>query len=421
MVRTSVPRGLTFPLAMSLLALAAPAAAQTTQVAVASPARASLARTVRMTLRVDRAEEGHAALREVASRYGRLYREDQTLVVMDITQQNEDAARRSIAQVGEVVDERRSTQDVSDRIERERALLRAAVSSQERLLRMTAGNVSDGLALERARADAAQQVETQELTVREWERRSQFTRFELRLQFTPVDEVRPSKLPFDWLDTVNARILADPGGVERRDRRELRNLLDGAFRLEGVHAERRGELPKNLNTLSATVDMRILGEATPVGIFGGVDAGLGGGSGFSYDLQLMLGGGIPFGQRFALGVASGPGIDGVTSTIPFGVTFPVELFLSWDVSSFIAAKARAQSSWVLAAEARKNGTDLFPFADELRGGVYVIAAERDREGGYSEARDGVELGFEYRELMGAQAFVLTLGYGGHISDFSGRL
>jgi hypothetical protein len=208
--------------------------------------------------------------------------------------------------------------------------------------------------------------------------------------------------------------------VDDRSRRELRNYLDGAFRLEAMHADQAGELPKNLNVAQAALNMRVLGEATPIGIFGGVDAALGGGSGLAYELQLMIGVGMPIGERLGIGVASGPGVEGVTSSMPFGVTFPIELNVSWDMSRLLATKLTLRDGWVVASDDRRKGSEMAPFGDELSGALHVVIAERDREGGYSEARDGPEVGFEYRELMGARAFVVSLGYSGHISDFSGR-
>ncbi len=411
-------RGCLLLVLVSWLCASAPALAEPQALTVASPA---LARTVSVRLSVESAHAARQGIVRDAGRFGRLVRESERWVELDVAPEKEAVALRHIKSLGEVRDQRTSTSDLSGQLEQARAALRVARASEERMRRLGATSVKDGLELERARRAAQESVEFSEIRVRELEQRSVTTRIRVQLDAPEGERIEPARLPIPWLETIGPQALNDPSSVEERDRRELRNYLDGAFRLEGMHADQAGELPKNLNVAQAALNMRVLGEATPFGIFGGVDAALGGGSGFAYELQLMLGAGMPIGERLGIGVASGPGIEGVTSTVPFGVTFPIELNVSWDMSRLLATKLTLRDGWVVASEDRKQGSELAPFGDELAGALHVVISERDREGGYSEARDGLEVGFEYRELMGAQAFIVSLGYAGHISDFTGRI
>ncbi len=381
----------------------------------------ALARTVRVRLFAESSELAHTELRRLASRYGRLARDSENLVEMDVPPAEVDAVLGAIRGLGEVRSRRVTTRDISQRLERARGAWRVANASHERMLRMRATGVQDGLALERARNSAAREAEHRRILVRQLEQRTTVTRIRIDLTLPQTERIQPTELPIPWLESIGPASLHDPSRIKRKRYRELRNYFDGALRLEGVHADKAGELPENLNAVNAALSMRAMGEATPIGIFGGVDAALGGGSGFSYELQLMIGLGVVIGERFGIGVSSGPGVEGVTTTVPFGVTFPIEVAASIDLTHLIATKLTLREGWVVAADERKQGSNLAPFGDELSGALHVVVANRDREGGYSEARDGFELGFEYRELMGARAYIVTIGYAGHISDFSGRL
>ncbi len=405
-------------LLVALLGWSTASRAEPVQIAESTHA---LARTVRVRLFAESSETARAELQKLASRYGRLARDSDTLVEMDVPPNEVDAVLRAIRGLGEVRSRRATTTDISQRLEQARGALRVASASHERMLRLRATGVQDGLALERARNSAAREAERRRTQVRELERRTTVARIRVDLTLPRAERIKPAELPIPWLESIGPASLHDPSRIKRKRYRELRNYFDGAFRLEGIHADKAGELPENLNVLNAALNMRVMGEATPIGIFGGVDAALGGGSGFSYELQLMIGLGVVIGERFGIGVSSGPGVEGVTTTVPFGVTFPIELAASIDLTRLIATKLTLREGWVVAADERKEGSNLAPFGDELSGALHVVVANRDREGGYSEARDGFELGFEYRELMGAQAYIVTMGYAGHISDFSGRL
>ncbi len=197
---------------------------------------------------------------------------------------------------------------------------------------------------------------------------------------------------------------------------DLRAIIDGEVGLRGAHAADSGRFGTS-NTLAFTTSMRVLGEAQPVGVFGGFDLALGGGGGFLYGLQTVLGVGVPIGSRFAFAVGTGPGFDGITATVPIGVDLPIELYLTWDFSTFMAANAWVRDGWVFAADERKKGSQNAPFGDELSAGISLALGARDG-GHYSQNRFGPRVGFGYREMLDTRVYEITLAFGAHTADFS---
>ncbi len=169
--------------------------------------------------------------------------------------------------------------------------------------------------------------------------------------------------------------------------------------------------------LGVATSLRALGESSPVGIFGGFDLSLGYGGGFLYGAQTLLGLGMPIGSRFAFGVGSGPGIDGITGgVVPFGVRFPIELYTLLD-ASFVQLSAFARSGWVLVADERDDGSSHAPFGDELSAGIRLGFGEQDAWS-YSRDRVGPRVGFAYRELMGTAYYELSLSFAASELDLS---
>ncbi len=416
MVRMVVFRSRLLVVAACCSAVCQPAFAQTRAVSEESPA---LERSVRLVLVVDDAEVARRRLQQVASQFGQLRRASGNTVELTVPNARVDAAIVAIDAVGEVTSQNVETKDISLQTEKFRATVRAAKATEARLARLQGVDVTENLQVERARQQATQQVERFQNALRALERKATETAIRIQLQAPPVETLTPPKLPFPWLKTLGPQQLfnAEP---QTHYVRELRNYLDGAMRLQGVHAPQRGELSDDLDVLNAVFTVRALGEATPVGVFGGFDMHLGGGTGFSYGAQLLGGVGFPIGQRIGIGVGIGPGVDGVTSRVPIGFMLPIEMEVSLDISYLLAAKIRIRDGWVFGPEERDNGSETAPFGDELSAALHFVVAGRDREGGYSEARDGFEFGAEYREFMGARAYLLTFGYAGHISDFSDR-
>jgi hypothetical protein len=162
--------------------------------------------------------------------------------------------------------------------------------------------------------------------------------------------------------------------------------------------------------VAGAVNFRALGESGPIGLFGGFDLVLGGGGGFVYGAQTLLGLGMPFGSSVAIGLSSGPGIDGITGgVIPFGVDFPIELWFTLEIGSFMSATAWFQEGWVLASDERDDGSEHAPFGDELSGGLTLAFGERD-QWSYSSDWSRPLIGFAYRETMDTAIYELRLGW-----------
>jgi len=199
----------------------------------------------------------------------------------------------------------------------------------------------------------------------------------------------------------------------------LSGIDDGAIFLQGGYTPDQDKLggARALGALGVT--LRVVGDPDPVALYGGFDLSLGGSGGFVYGLQSILGGAVPMGRRVALGVGSGPGIDGITSTIPFGVSFPIEAWLSLDLFKGMAVTARVHDGWVLAAPERENGAPVAPFGDEASAALTFALGTR-HGGNYSQNRDGPSFGLAVRQTMGATFYLLNLGFSAHESNFTER-
>jgi hypothetical protein len=136
-----------------------------------------------------------------------------------------------------------------------------------------------------------------------------------------------------------------------------------------------------------------------------------------YRVQTLLGAGVPIGTRVAIGLGTGPGIDGITSAVPFGVRFPIELYVAVDIASFMQASAWVQDGWVLVADERDDGSERALFGDELAAGITLGFGPGD-DWGYSRDRAGPRIGFAYRELMDTAIYEISLGFGASELDLS---
>jgi hypothetical protein len=248
-------------------------------------------------------------------------------------------------------------------------------------------------------------------------RRATLTRIAVHLEQPPIETLEAPVLPFPWLDRLGLTELQNPSGEPLETRRVLRSILEANLSLRLGHvadAERFGG-PTKLGALS--LSLRTLGEATPVGVFGGFDLSLGAGGGFLYGVQTILGLGVPFGRRVAVGIGSGPGVDGTAGVVPAGFTVPIELYVSWDTARWLSTSFWLQDGWVPGNDSRHRGSKSAPFGDELAAGVQLGLSSRS-DSYYSEDRVGPIVGFVYREQMDARIFEIRLGLGGHTSDFS---
>ena len=315
---------------------------------------------------------------------------------------------------------RLSTTDLTDQIAAAQAALDAARRRRERIqsIRGVAHEVKGHLELEHALEEAEGEVAAAQEALRSLRGRVGQSQVEVRLQAPPVVQIGETRLPFPWLGKLGLPSLLDTSAPRKRTLR-LHEVYDGALSLEGGYTPDAARLDGASKFAAMAMWFRILGESDPVGPFGGLDLSLGGGGGFLYGLQLLGGAGLPLGKRFAVGVSTGPGIDGITSTIPFGVDFPIELYLSLDLFKAVGASIRVRDGWVFAAKARRHGSSVAPFGDEASAALTLGLASRDG-GDYSQNRDGLAIGFGVRQALGATIYSLDLGFGAHESNFTER-
>ena len=148
-----------------------------------------------------------------------------------------------------------------------------------------------------------------------------------------------------------------------------------------------------------------------VGYGFGLDLMLGasGRPGFAFGFDLLpLGVALPLGPTGLLGLFAGVGVGGVTARVPFTLTVPAELRLELDVARRARLGALFAVGWTPVASARRHGSLLVPFVDEM---TMAITARF----GKTFPRDGLNMGrgyflrLERREQM--RTILLGLSFG----------
>jgi hypothetical protein len=403
------------------LLLALTPAARATPRAVAAPRAPALAREANLALIVTSRAGALDRIKNAADDLGgRLVQGLGRVVTVEVPSGRYQELLQRLGSLGDEQDVSVRTTDLTDRIAAAEAKLRAAREQRERLsgVQGVAHGVPDHLMLERAmeraedaEADARSEIEN----LRE---RAGRTRARILLVTPTIRPVPRPRLPFPWLAKLGLPKLLDTSAPKKKSYR-LSGIDDGAIFLQGGYTPDQDKLggARALGALGVTV--RIVGDPDPVALYGGFDLSLGGSGGFVYGLQSILGGAVPIGRRVALGVGSGPGIDGITSTIPFGVSFPIEAYLSLDLFKWMGATARVRDGWVLAARSREHGAPAAPFGDEASAALTFALGTR-HGGNYSQKRNGPSFGLAVRQTMGATFYLVNFGYTAHESSFTER-
>lgn len=377
-------------------------------------------------LEVARAEIAIGEIESAAKALGgRVANRSDRLIVVEVPSARRRELVARLAQLGKITRERMGAEDASVALADAESAARAAREAQQRMhdVRPRAQNVGEGLAAEREIEAAEKAVAAAEARATELRRRGEFARISIQLAAPAPETIAAPVLPFPWLGSLGLSSLHNPEQTEDREESlELRAFVDGAMYVETSYAPDPEPLDDTSVLVAGGMSLRALGEANPIGLFGGFDLALGGGGGFLYELQSVFGVGVPLGSRIAIALGSGPGIDGVTGgVVDFGVPVPIELYVSLDVATWLGVTLWARDGWVLASEERDDGSETALFGDEASAGItlaFAPLAERTSMGPYSEERLGLEIGFGARELLGTRLYELRLGWGGWDADFS---
>jgi hypothetical protein len=397
----------------ALVALASPAAAE--------PRQPELAYESEAWLEVDGAERAIRRITELAGKLGgRPVQATESEITVDVPRGRFAELERELDRIGErAAPARLWTVDLSEPIEALEAEARSARASRERLerARASSGDMATRLALEREIQDATNRLASAQSRIAAQRARGAATRVRIRFRARPEERLPVPELPFAWLGEVGLPSLLGHGESEQEPAMELRANLEGSASVGLLRFREPERLDGTAYAGAARLNLRGLGEADPVGIFGGLDLGLGASSGFVYSAGFVLGPGMTIGDHAIVGVGAGAGVDGITSVVPFGVGVPIELYLWLDPTPWLDIALWVQNGWVLASEARAGGARSAPFGDELALGVSLAFGERD-DWTWSEDRTGPWIGFVYRELLGTASYELRLGIGARITSFS---
>jgi hypothetical protein len=408
------------------LALALACALPVRAAAKDAPRSPLLVYTGDVGLEVSEAETATGAIESaVKALGGRVASRSDRQVVVEIPSARRQELVSRLARLGKITRQRIAAEDASIALADAESAARAAREARQRMqdVRPRAQNVGEGLAAEREIETAEKAVAAAGARATELRRRGEVARISIQLAAPSAETIAAPVLPFPWLGGLGLSSLYHPEETEHYEESlELRAFLDGAMYIETSYAPDPEPLDDTSVLVAGGMSMRVLGEANPIGLFGGFDLALGGGGGFLYELQSLFGVGVPIGSRIAVGLASGPGIDGVTGgVVDFGVPIPIELYLSLDVATWLGVTLWARDGWVLASDERDDGSETALFGDEASAGItlaFAPLAERTSMGAYSDERLGLEIGFGARELLGTRLYELRLGWGGWDADFS---
>lgn len=384
---------------------------------IASPA---VVRQSRIVLEVENETTAKSVASAAEASGGQLVRASDTDVVVDVPATSYREFLERLRPMGRLASEHVTSDEVTDDLADSRASASAARARRARLdgLQPKAGSVADRLLLEREVERSEQAEASAERLERELLHRSGVVRVAVQLARPEQEPIPSPSLPFAWLDELGLERLSDPGAVlPSRRERELRSVFELAALLRAGYVHDREPLDDVPVLGAGTIEFRMLGEATPVGLYGGLDLSLGAGGGFLFGAQSLLGAGVPLGERLAVGLATGPGVDGITGVVPTGFTLPIELRAFVDLATWMGVTMWVQDGWVPGNDARRHGSSAAPWGDELAAGLRLSPNSRDGSM-YSEHRAGWAFGLGYRELMGTRVFELSFGFGGHESDFS---
>jgi Domain of unknown function (DUF4349) len=351
---------------------------------------------------------------------GILVSEGERDVTVDVPNERYRDFVKSLVPLGILRSESLHTEDVTDQAAAAAAQGRAAAQNRARLDSVggTAHDVPQHLLLEQEVERVGSAKLDAEARLRALDRRTELTRVVVHVEVPAKETLPVPQLPFPWLGTLSLPRLLDTTSPPEEPSEVLRSFIDADLGFGYQRFRDASRFDDHSSSFALVGSFRMLGEAAPIGLYGGYDLALGGGGGFLYRVQPLFGLGVPIGHGVGVGLASGPGIDGITGGVmPFGVGLPIELDLSLDLTSFMALSFSAKDGWVLAASERKHGSDLAPFGDELALGAAVLVGPRSG-GSYESDRIGARLGFVYHEILGTQVYEFTLTLAAHHVDYS---
>jgi hypothetical protein len=314
-----------------------------------------------------------------------------------------------------------AVRDVSGELADLESRIRAAEETRERLLQLRAGghSVDDSLLVEQQLSALDTALAELRFTLSTTRRQVELGTIHVGLvsDTPPPPEALPQlQLPFPWLQRTGLGALqSPPPAQEERHREVLDSMIDGGVQAELLTLD---GLPGRADPSWAgvgAVRFRGLAPGWPLSLAVGFDAGLGGGTGFTYDLDLLIGAGSSVARWMGFGLLSGAaGRSWTGARVPAAWEVPAELFVTFELGDWGRLLLQARPQWIAPRiEARHDGSHL-GFADELvlRSTLALAPAL-----GHSYLDDGaLRVGFAYHELRDTQMWTFVLGWGGGESD-----
>ena len=372
-----------------------------------------------LTMRVDDPALATERIVRIASdRGGELAGQKGQLVIVRLPPGALEGALEAVEDLGEVTARKASARDATLERAQIEADIRGAERSRARVAALVSRtkNVDEALVVERRLAAMDARIDQLKQSKRALDRRAVMIELHVLLQRRrPITRIPRTQLPFAWLGSLSLPILLDNRAEPVRPPRSLESNVDIALQLELPFLVDR---PKRDETSNAGIAaMRMRGSDTdPVGFAAGVDAAIGGGQGFVYELGFLVGLGTAVGDFLTLGALGGVGVSGWTGDrVPSSIELPAELFTLVDIDESVRLALYSQIRWTPTSDARQEGAQLTALTDEIDfGGALIVPWLFDNS---RLEQGGMRLGFEYSELVGSKRYLFSLGIGFGLPDY----
>lgn len=320
--------------------------------------------------------------------------------------------RDKLRALGDVESESASAEDVTVAAADIDSEVRGAERARAELVNLLgrARTVNESLMVERRIGEIDREIADANANRRALEQRALAVELEIDLVERSREQLAHFELPFVWLRQMSLAELMRPTPPEpERAPVRLTSNIDLSFDLNGRLIRDRPTTGDDSRAFSLIYRMRGV-NTNPIGFAAGIDSELGGVSGFVYAARLMAGLGTALGGYVTLGLIGGAGVDGWTGgRVPSGIELPVELFTLIDIDEAARLSLYVRPSFIVARQARQDGAEHALFFDELSAGAALLVPLL--LGNEHLDHGGLRLGFEYRELLGTEAYLVSVGIG----------
>jgi hypothetical protein len=373
-----------------------------------------LIQTVTTTLRV---RDVDAALANIAARAAsaqwRIEERSEGELVLRVPPADLEAARHALGELGLVIDHRGRTEDVTARLADLTAARQSAARRHERLLALQdpQRSVDEALALSDALAETEDELASLDRERAELLGDVAEARLVVRCLAVgpPAEPIPAVELPFRWLQWTNEDALRAPARSPAR-RGTVESMLDVGMHLELSRLTNRPEPGRDPVAVGGAVRSRMFPEMKPLGIALGFDLAMGGGAGFSHEVDFLVGVSGALSPWLSCGVLTGAsGRAWTGGRIPAAWELPAEVVSAFELADWGRLLVQIRPQWIPRRDHPRQVEGAFGGVDETLVRVTLAAAPL---AGKDHLEDGaLRLGVAYQDLLGESLATVFVGWG----------